>query len=215
VQTDVYALGVLGYLLFTRTMPFDGNVPAILDAQVHQAPPSLSERRGERIDESIETLIMRAMSKQPALRHQSAAAFRYELNNVMRMLEMTRRQSSGSAKIDRRETAAAMLFDQSVLAQVVIRGDGTIKMANKAFAALVGEADGTLKGASIAELPISLWVPQLEETLEAVRKTHQPTELRARRWANELVLWIAPAPLNEDVHVLVQNHVIERELPRH
>ncbi|HSD88443.1 MAG TPA: serine/threonine-protein kinase, partial [Kofleriaceae bacterium] len=143
VATDVYALGVLGYLLFTRTMPFEGNLPEILDAQVHKAPQSLSERRGEPVDDSIETLIMRAMSKQSALRHQSAAAFRYELNNVMRMLEMTRRQASGSAKIDRREAGAAMLFEQSVLAQVVVRGDGTIKLANKAFAALVGEPDGT------------------------------------------------------------------------
>jgi hypothetical protein len=38
--------------------------------------------------------------------------------------------------------------------------------------------------------------------------------MRARRWANEIVVWIAPAPHNEDVHILVQNHIIQRELPR-
>jgi len=103
IASDVYALGVLGYLLFTRTLPFDGSVTEILEAHVKKVPEPLSQRRSEPVDEAVETLIMRAMSKQPAIRHASAAAFRYELNTVMHMLEMNpRRKSENAIKIDRR-----------------------------------------------------------------------------------------------------------------
>jgi len=212
VASDIYAMGVLGYLLLTRSMPFEGNIAQILEAQVREAPPSIAKKRGEEIDESIETLVMRAMSKQPALRHPSAAAFRYELNNVMHMLEMTRRrQSSTSLKLDRKVDAAASLFEQSMLAQIVVRGDNTIRLANSAFGELVEDPGGTHRNRSLLDTPLALWVPDLKRALERVRRKHKPMELRARRWTNELTLWLTPAPVKEDIHILIQNHPIVRE----
>jgi serine/threonine protein kinase len=212
IASDIYALGVLGYVLITRTMPFDGNLAQILEKHVREAAPSLSESRGEAVDDSIETLIMRAIAKQPALRHPSATAFRYELNNVMHMLEMTRRRtSSNSLKLDRRADAAAQLFEQSMLAQVVVRSDDSIKLANSAFSLLIEAADQNLKHRSIYETPLGLWFPDLKKAIARVRRKHKPVEVRARRWSNELILWITPAPINEDVHLLLQNHPIERE----
>jgi serine/threonine protein kinase len=212
VASDIYAMGVLGYLLLTRSMPFEGNISQILEAHVREAPPALAKKRGEEVDESIETLVMRAMAKQPALRHPSAAAFRYELNNVLHMLEMTRRrQSSSSLKLDRKADAAAALFEQSMLAQIVVRGDNTIRLANSAFGALVEDPGGTHQNRSLLETPLGLWVPELKRALDRVRRKHKPMELRARRWANELTLWLTPAPVNEDIHILIQHHPIARE----
>jgi hypothetical protein len=199
--------------LFTRTVPFDGTLEEIIDAHVHQVPDSVAKRRGESIDEAIETLIMRALSKQPTIRHASAAAFRYELNAVMHMLDMSPRRHAGAVKIDRREAAAAQLFMQSQLAQAVVGTDGIIKLANKAFATLVGEPEGALRGKAIAELPISLWIPELERALRRVRKDRSPLECRARRYTAELLAWLTPAGVGDDVHVLVQSHAIERALP--
>jgi len=212
VASDVYALGILGYLLLTRTMPFEGNVTQILEAHVREAPPPLSDRRGEELDNAIETLVMRAIAKQPALRHPSAAAFRYELNNVMHMLEMTkRRQSSTSLKLDRKGDAAALLFEQSLLAQVVVRSDNTIKLANAAFAELIEDPKASHKNRALSDTPLALWVPDLQRALARVRRKQAPMELRARRWSNELVIWLTPAPVNEDVHILIQNQPIQRE----
>src|SRR5690606_18394585 len=74
VASDIYALGVLGYLLLTGTLPFDGEVMAVLQAQVHETPPPMSARRQVELDPALEGLIARAMAKDPAARHPSAAA---------------------------------------------------------------------------------------------------------------------------------------------
>src|SRR5262249_51200446 len=117
VSSDIYALGVLGYLLMTGTLPFDGNVVEILMAHIHNAVEPMTKRRGEDVDEAIENLIGRALAKDPAQRHGSAAAFRYELNTVMDMLDMGRRRSArGSGMMDAtnsREATLQMAFDRS------------------------------------------------------------------------------------------------------
>lgn len=213
VASDVYALGVLGYLLLTRTLPFDGAPLEILDAHLTKVPEPLSKRRGEPVDEAIETLLMRALSKQPTLRHASAAAFRYELNAVMHMLEMNPRRQTAN-KVEKREGAAVQLFEQSLIAQAVIGADGNIKLANKAFAMLLGEPHGSLKGRAIGELPLGLWVPELQRALRRVRTDRAPIEKRARRWTNELIVWLTPTGMGDDVHLLVQSHAIERHLPQ-
>ena len=94
----------------------------------------------------------------------------------------------------------------------MIAADGTIKLANKAFAMLVGEPDGTLRGRPLHELPLNLWVPELARALIRVRTDRTPIERRARRWANELIVWLSPAAMNDDIHLLVQSHAIDRQL---
>jgi eukaryotic-like serine/threonine-protein kinase len=215
IESDIYALGVLGYLLFTRAMPFEGTAAEILDAHVQRVPEPLSKRRGEALDDAIETLIMRALSKLPSIRHASAAAFRYELNAVMHMLEMSpRRLTTAATKTDRRGGAAAQLFEQSLLPQAVISADGTIKLANRAFAMLLGEPDGTLKGRPLCEVPLQLWVPDLPRALRRVRSERAPIERRARRWSNELIVWLTPTGMGDDVHMLVQMQALERKVPQ-
>src|SRR5204862_5961794 len=75
VAADVYALGVLGYLLLTGTLPFDGNVVEILMMHINEKPPRLTVRRGEEMEEALEALVLRAMAKDPSQRHGSAASF--------------------------------------------------------------------------------------------------------------------------------------------
>jgi serine/threonine-protein kinase len=118
VSSDVYALGVLGYLLLTGTLPYDGSVVEVLMAHINSTPESISARRREEVDTALESLILRAMAKDPAERHASAAAFRYELNTVMDMLDMGRRRTRGSGAMpaeSARELAIATAFDRSRL----------------------------------------------------------------------------------------------------
>jgi serine/threonine protein kinase len=100
VSADIYALGVLGYLMITGSLPFDGNVVEILMAHINKAPERLSVRRQAPVDDALETLISRAMAKDPANRHASVAAFRGELDAAMDMLSLGRRRTPSGTSPD-------------------------------------------------------------------------------------------------------------------
>lgn len=71
--SDVYALGAVGYLLLTGSLPFTGeNVSQVMLAHLHDAPLAPSVRRGELIPTGLETIILRCLEKDAANRYPSA-----------------------------------------------------------------------------------------------------------------------------------------------
>ena len=215
VSTDVYALGVLGYLLFTGTLPFEGSVVEVLMAHIHEAPEPLAKRREEEIDEALETLVARAMAKDPAHRHGSAAAFRYELNTVMDMLDMGRRRglkSSGELRPEAaREALLLQAFERSRIPQALVSIEGTLAVGNKAFAKLVGHDETGVDGLQVTETALSQSVPGLLRAIREVHVSGKPTERRAKVYRGadkaplELVIWLAPLPVpGAEVHIMVR-----------
>ncbi|HTR50943.1 MAG TPA: protein kinase [Kofleriaceae bacterium] len=215
VATDIYALGVLGYLLFTSTLPFDGSVMDILMAHIQLEPEPLAKRRGEAVDEAIEGLIARAMAKEPGERHATAAAFRYELNTVMDMLDMGRRRTKASGTVRAENTHAAALaqaFERSRVPQALLSVEGRLAATNRAFAKLVGKDDTKeLEGLAVADTALATYVPGLQRALRAVHADGKPAERRAKVYRGadksplELVLWILPLPVpGQEIHVLVR-----------
>lgn len=213
VASDIYALGVLGYLLLSGTLPFQGNIVEVLMAQIHDEPDALSSRRKDPIDDALESLIHRALAKDPAARHASASAFRYELNNVMDMLDMGRRRSRGSAPLiddAQRNGRLAAAFDRSPLPQALLGLDGGIVATNAAFDKLVNQEDGC-DGLSIGDTALATFVPGLPRSLRMVHVESKPTERRAHVFrgtdmpALELAIWISPLPvLGSEFHLLVR-----------
>jgi eukaryotic-like serine/threonine-protein kinase len=68
-RTDVYALGVIAYELFTGRLPFQGRtVTQLLLAHLQQRPPPPSQV-APGIDPELERLILKALEKDPAARH--------------------------------------------------------------------------------------------------------------------------------------------------
>jgi eukaryotic-like serine/threonine-protein kinase len=83
-QCDIFSAGVLLYQLATGRRPFDGPTEgAVLAAIVSQAPPRPSEL-GISIDPDLETLLMRAIEKDPELRFQTATDMRSSLRLLQR-----------------------------------------------------------------------------------------------------------------------------------
>jgi serine/threonine protein kinase len=199
VATDIYALGVLGYLMVAGTLPFDGNIVEVLMKQLQEAPARLSARRGEPVDDALEALITRAMAKDPAQRHPSAAAFRYELNNVMDMLDMGRRKRTSPAMraVPARDTQLAAMFDKSRLPQLLVSADATIQLANPAFYTLLAH-DGRLDGVPLAETALASHVPGLARAVRLAHMSGKPSERRATVYRGTgqapllVVIWLAP-----------------------
>jgi serine/threonine-protein kinase len=204
---DIYALGVLGFLLLTGRFPFTGDVVETLIAHVQEQPPSLSSLRASPLDPAVEQLIARALAKAPEDRHRSAGAFHYELNAVMDMLAMDRRRARASSRRkppNMRDSTLRLLFDHSTLPQAVISPTGTVNVANRAFSKLLAEDDA--EGLQLEATALARHVPALIGAVRTVLRRNAPIELRARIDADrpfDLVTWVAPFS-SEAVHVLVR-----------
>lgn len=84
-KTDLYALGVLAFEVFTGRLPFNGPLERDLKRQhLHEAPPALTG-----VPSKIGRLVVRLLQKDPAHRHQNARAVVEVLD---RYLESTRRE---------------------------------------------------------------------------------------------------------------------------
>lgn len=212
VAADIYALGVLGYLMLTGTLPFDGNVVEILMAHINQAPDKPSARRNEPIEEALEMLILRAMAKDPSRRHGSAAAFRYELNAVMDMLDMGRRRTaSGTMRPEvTREAVLVAAFERSRVPQALLSIEGTILYANKAFLRLLGQ-ESSVDGVDVKQTTLSTVLPGLQRAMRSAHTDGKPCERRARVFRGndqpslELSVWFSPLPLpGTEIHMMIR-----------
>ena len=93
-RCDLYAVGVILYQMATGHLPFDGqNSMEVLTKHVNEPPvPPRTRQPDAPISEAMESLILRALEKEPALRPQTAEEFRQLLLAVAKkkpLLEIT------------------------------------------------------------------------------------------------------------------------------
>jgi len=88
-RADVYAMGIMLYELLCNRLPFTAdNAHDVLVQQMFKEPRPPSDREpGLVIHPALEALALWAMSKEPANRPRSAAAFKLELENALALME--------------------------------------------------------------------------------------------------------------------------------
>ncbi len=164
---DIYALGTILYEMLCGAPPFAGGDPTtILHRQLSERPEPAGARRGEVLDERLDTILDKALAKDPAQRYPSAQAMLDDLRAYSDVLGVRQRAgvlpalvSSANARGD----AAAAAFDALRLPAAGIQRDGTIAIANHAFARFLGLDDvGAVEGTNIhqtvlAQLDVDLY----------------------------------------------------------
>lgn len=83
-RSDLYSVGVIGYLMLAGTLPFEASAtPAMLLKHVGEAPPPLSARRPDAPRVLVE-IVERCLAKKPAERWESALHLRDLLRRAQR-----------------------------------------------------------------------------------------------------------------------------------
>jgi len=96
VRSDVYSLGVIAYQLFTHEFPYDvgGTSREVMD-RILTAPPTRPSTFSRHINDDLETVLLKCLSKEPARRYQSAGDFSHDLQHCLAGEPVEAKRDSG------------------------------------------------------------------------------------------------------------------------
>ncbi len=167
-RSDLYSLGVVIYEMLAAKRPFEGDTPLSVALQhVQDEPPSL-RRIDNRIPETLDRVVLKAMAKDPARRYQSADEFIKDLNAAL-----NKNAGNGGGEVESR--GRRMLFYAAtalVMAVFGLTGYGIYLFLNWMQVPIVSVPD--VEGVNLTEATRILGEHQLFPEVVAEQTSEQP-----------------------------------------
>lgn len=91
-RADLYSLGVILYRAATGLLPFVGTGPEIMHAQAYEEP--IEPSKVARIPPRLETIILKAMAKNPAARYHDGKAMAQDLSDLNKQIQERQSQQN-------------------------------------------------------------------------------------------------------------------------
>ncbi len=127
--TDVYAMGILLFQLFSGTPPFRGTLTEVLNAHVNIPAPRLDASTPGKVPRAIGDVLQRALAKRPRDRFPSAIAFRDALCQAGAAMPSTQDKTMRSSRSPQSEAPTVASSPRKPLDQrTVISGTTAIRI---------------------------------------------------------------------------------------
>jgi serine/threonine protein kinase len=204
-RSDIYALGVLLYQLCTGRVPFDADTPyAIILKHISAPLPAPTSLRPD-LPRDFEAVILKAMSKEPRHRYQTAG-------EMAQALQAAQETSTRSAPVKRRFSWRPLVA--AVLATVLILG-------LMLLGTLPGRTPSDAKSTAVAVAVGSLEISGPDQSLDTWLNPDLPDEvwhetdlvhLQGPLTPDRLLFWFDLSALPAEAHVTTATLAINLEL---
>jgi serine/threonine-protein kinase len=174
-SNDIYAVGVLLYEMLTGRVPFLGeDVRAVLEQHLGSQPEPAGAHRKEVLDSALDEILARSLAKVPEERYQRAAELSEDLAAYLEAKGARQREAAQRVGLVEysREEAAADAFDALGIAAAAVQSNGTIGVANQAFASFLRATSASeIEGLAIQDTPLGRLHPGIREDIRLVAMT--------------------------------------------
>lgn len=141
-RSDIYSVGIVLYHCLTGSPPFSGDLKTLVRQQLHEAPDS-PRRLNRKVSYHMESVVLRALSKDPAHRYPSARAMIEDLEAEASTEVVPQTLGIPRRTIMRRRSRLGLILATLLAALVVVAGIALAAVGLGYVAPSVGSITGT------------------------------------------------------------------------